>query len=85
MFAVAGGACLAVLVLQYFRRDAWVSRGVLLGSAGVIAVVLTAAPYGPLVERAYPQVPLGSLNPAGVKIEKNDKPPKRSIPFWVRR
>jgi hypothetical protein len=80
MFAVAGGACLAVLVLQYFRRDTWVSRGVLLGSAGVIAVVLTAAPYGPLLERAYPQVPLGSLNPAGVKIEKNDKASEKKYP-----
>jgi hypothetical protein len=67
---VAAATCLALLVLQYFRRDTWVSRWTLLGSVCVIAVVLTAAPYGRLVERAYPDLPAGSLNSAGVKIER---------------
>lgn len=68
---VAAGACLALLVLQYFRRDTWVSRRILLGSVCVIAIVLTAAPYGLLVEHAYPYLPVGSLVSAGVKIERN--------------
>jgi hypothetical protein len=37
----------------------------------VIAIVLTAAPYGQLVEHAYPDLPAGSLVSAGVKIERN--------------
>jgi hypothetical protein len=78
---VVVGACLAVLVLQYFRRDTWVSRWILLGTAGVVVAVLIAAPYGPLVERAYPQASLGSLNPAGLKIEKNDKAAESKDPI----
>jgi hypothetical protein len=74
--SVVAGACLAVLVLQYFRRDTWVSRWILLGGACVIAVVVIAAPYGPMLERAYPQAALGSLNPAGLKIEKRDSAPE---------
>jgi len=68
---VAASACLALLVLQYFRRDTLVSRWILLGSVCVIAIVLTAAPYGLLVEHAYPDLPAGSLVSAGVKIERN--------------
>ena len=68
---VAAGACLALLVLQYFRRDTGVSRWILLGSLCVIAIVLAAAPYGLLVEHAYPDLPAGSLVSAGVKIERN--------------
>ena len=68
---VAAGACLALLVLQYFRRDTWVSRCILLGSLCVTAIILTAAPYGLLVEHAYPDLPAGSLVSAGVKIERN--------------
>jgi len=68
---VAAGACLALLVLQYFRRDTLVSRWTLLGSLCMIAIVLTAAPYGRLLEHAYPDLPAGSLVSAGVKIEKN--------------
>jgi hypothetical protein len=69
---VAAGACLAVLVLQYFRRDTWISRWILLGSVCVIAIVLTAAPYGLLLEHDYPYLSVGSLVPAGVKIERNN-------------
>jgi hypothetical protein len=68
---VAGGTCVALLVLQYFRRDTLVSRWTLLGSVCAIAVVVTAAPYGRLVERAYPDLPAGSLVSAGVKIVRN--------------
>jgi hypothetical protein len=68
---VAAGACLALLVLQYFRRDTWVSRWILIGSVCVIAIVLTAAPYGLLVEYAYPHSPVASLVSSSVKIERN--------------
>jgi hypothetical protein len=68
---VAAATCLALLVLQYFRRDTLVSRCTLLGSACVIAIALTAAPYGRLVEHAYPDLPAGSLVSAGVKIERS--------------
>jgi hypothetical protein len=73
---VAAATCLALLVLQYFRRDTLLSRGTFLGSVCVIAILLTAAPYGRLVEHAYPDLPVGSLVSAGVTIERNssDKP-----------
>jgi hypothetical protein len=73
---IASATCLALLVLQYFRRDTLVSRWILLGGVFVIAVVVTAAPYGLLVEHAYPNLPAGSLVSAGVKIERSssDKP-----------
>jgi len=70
-FTVAAATCLALLVLQYFRRDTLVSRWTLLGSVCVIAIICTAAPYGLLLEHAYPDLPTGSLVPAGVKIERN--------------
>ena len=70
---VAGGTCLALLVLQYFRRDTVVSRWTLLGSMCVIATALIVAPYGRLVEHTYPDLPMGSLVSAGVKIEKNSE------------
>jgi hypothetical protein len=63
-------ASLAMLVLQYFRRDTWVSRWILLGSLFVIATIVTAAPYDRLLERAYPEISAGSLVPAGVTIER---------------
>jgi hypothetical protein len=65
---VAAATCLALLVLQYFRRDTVVSRWILLGSVCVIAIALTAAPYGLLVEHAYPNLPAGSLVSAAVKL-----------------
>lgn len=68
---VAVATCVALLVLQYFRRDTLVSRWTLLGNVCVIAVVLTAAPYGRLVEHAYPDLPAGSLVSAGVKIVRD--------------
>jgi len=68
---VAAATCLGLLVLQYFRRDTAVSRWTLLGSVCVTAIILTATPYGRLVEHAYPDLPAGSLLTAGVKIEKN--------------
>jgi hypothetical protein len=70
-FTVAAATCLALLVLQYFRRDTLVSRWTLLGSVCVIAIICAAAPYGLLLEHAYPDLPTGSLVPAGVKIERN--------------
>jgi hypothetical protein len=69
---VAAATCLGLLVLQYFRRDTLVSRWTLVGSACVIAIVLTAAPYGLLVEHAYPNLPAGSLVSAGVQIERKN-------------
>jgi hypothetical protein len=67
---VAAGTCLALFFLQYFRRDTAVSRWALLGSLCAIAIGLTAAPYGRLVEHAYPDIPAGSLVSGGVRIEK---------------
>ncbi|MGA7186903.1 MAG: hypothetical protein WBY66_00250 [Candidatus Acidiferrales bacterium] len=71
MLVVAAGTCLALLFLQYFRRDTVVSRWTLLGSLCAIAIGLTAAPYGRLVEHAYPDIPAGSLVSGGMRIEKN--------------
>lgn len=68
---VAAATCLALLVLQYFRRDTVVSRWTLLGSICVVAIGLSTAPYGLLLEHAYPNLPKGSLVSAGVKIERN--------------
>jgi hypothetical protein len=65
-----GCTCVALIVLQYFRRDTLVSRWTLLGSGCLIAIALTVAPYGFLVERAYPAAPVGSLIPTGVNIDK---------------
>jgi hypothetical protein len=70
VITVATATCVALLVLQYFRRDTLVSRWTLLGSACVIAIVCTAAPYGRLVEHAYPDLLAGSLVSAGVRIER---------------
>ncbi len=76
VLVVAAGTCLALLVLQYFRRDTAVSRWTLLVSLCAIAIGLTAAPCGRLVEHAYPDRPAGSLVSGGVRIEKNsgDRP-----------
>ena len=73
VITVAAATCLALLVLQYFRRDTLVSRWALLGSVCVSAIVVTAAPYGRLVEHAYPDLAAGSLVSAGVKIERNSR------------
>jgi hypothetical protein len=75
---IAAATCLALLVLQYFGRDTLVSRWTLLGSLFVTAVVVTAAPYGLLVEHAYPNLSAGSLVSAGVKIERNSAKPDDS-------
>jgi len=71
VLTIAAATCLALLVLQYFRRDTLVSRWTLLGSVCLSAIVVTAAPYGLLVEHAYPNLRAGSLVSAGVKIERN--------------
>jgi hypothetical protein len=78
---VAAATCLALLVLQYFRRDTLVSRWTLLGSVCVIAIALTAAPYGLLVEHAYPNLSAGSLVSAGVKIEKKSSASPEDSPI----
>ncbi len=70
---VAGSACVALIVLQYFRRDTSVARWAFLGSGVLIAVGLIAAPYSLLIERTYPDAPVGSLISAGIHIERNDK------------
>ena len=74
VITVAAATCLALLVLQYFRRDTLVSRWILVGGLCVSALVVTAAPYGRLVEHAYPDLAAGSLVSAGVKIERNGSP-----------
>ena len=68
---MAAATCVALLILQYFRRDTLVSRWTLLVSLCVIAIILTSAPYGRLVEHAYPDLPAGSLVSAAVKIGTN--------------
>ncbi|MGA8406794.1 MAG: hypothetical protein WB680_06410 [Candidatus Acidiferrales bacterium] len=90
VLTLAAATCLALLVLQYFRRDTAVSRWTLLGSLCAIAIGLTAAPYGRLVEHAYPDLPLGSLVPAGVIIEKtsggspdNSRPRGKTVTLYV--
>jgi hypothetical protein len=67
---LAASACLAVLVLQYFRRETVLSRWIVLGSACVIVIVVTAAPYDFLVEHTYPPLAISSLSPADVRIER---------------
>jgi len=77
---VAGSTCVALIVLQYFRRDTSVARWAFLGSGVLIAVGLIAAPYSLLMERAYPDAPVGSLISAGIHIERNDKARPANIP-----
>jgi hypothetical protein len=73
--------CVAVLALQYFRRDTRLSRFIVLGSLCVIALILIAAPYNRLIEHAYPKTPDGPFTAIRAAVQKSN-PKRREEPSF---
>jgi hypothetical protein len=84
------GAALAAIIVQYFRREAWPARAILLGTAAVVPILLATAPYRFVVDHSFPQVLAQPPNPAGFtidaakpKAETRDLIPTKTVPLSI--
>ncbi|HTW24103.1 MAG TPA: hypothetical protein VMD78_10915 [Candidatus Baltobacteraceae bacterium] len=78
------GLGVAVLLLQYCRRQTQMSRSLLLGVAILVAVLVVAIPYTRLIERSYPLVAAGEVPPARLDMLVPISPSNNSVERPIR-
>jgi hypothetical protein len=68
------GAALAIIFLQYARRDTVKSRWIMVGLAIVFVLILVGTPYKTLVERDFPQFGSGEAAPMQMALLPPEDP-----------
>ena len=74
-FIIVLGAIAAVILVQYARRRAWTSRLVIFAAAAAVPIVMAAAPYATLIDRAYPPLAPGEAPPVQLELQTASSPP----------
>jgi hypothetical protein len=68
------GTCVGVVLLQYARRNANLSRWLIISLAGILLLILVATPYQTVVAHNYPQLGAGQTTPVQLALLPPAKP-----------
>ena len=74
------GACLAVLLWQYAKRETQRARNILAAAALIVLLLMVATPYGALVARQYPPLPPFEPQPIHLELRPEKLPPSVALP-----